>query len=108
MLKVENGIIEITEKFTSLGIKSLDSKDRIVLGGKVKKTLSKKMRVDAFEILVGEDGDVLLRPVASIPSREAWIHKNPKALKQIVRGLKEAKKGQIEKVVDLNEFTHRL
>ena len=104
MIKAKSGIVEIKEKFTSVGVKILDSKSRVVLGDKLKKILSKRMKVDAFEVLIGEEGDVLLRPVANIPSKEAWLHQNPKALKQVVQGLTQAKQGKTQKVVDLDQF----
>ena len=108
MIKAKNEIIEINEKFTSVGVKSLDSKSRIILGDKIKKILLKKIKVDAFEVLVGEQGDVLLRPVANIPSKEAWLHQNPKALRQVIRGLTQANRGDLKKVVDLNQFINDL
>lgn len=108
MIKPKSQIIEVSEKFRSVGIKFLDSKNRFVLGDKVKKALLKRMKVDAFEVLIGEEGDVLLRPVANIPSKEAWVHQNPKAMKQIVEGLIQAQHGQVEKVVDLEKFVDDL
>lgn len=98
----------IKEDFVPVDIKPLDSKNRINLGDKVKKVLLHRMKVDAFQIFVGEDGDVLLRPVVNVPAREAWLFKNPEALKAVKDGLKEAKAGKIEKVLDLDKFIENL
>lgn len=70
--------------------------------------MNNMMKVDAFQIFVGEDGDVLLRPVVNVPAKEAWLFKNPKALKAVKEGLKEAKVGKTKKVLDLDEFIENL
>ncbi len=98
----------IKEDFVPVDIKPLDSKNRINLGDKVKKVILRRMKVDAFQIFVGEDGDVLLRPVVNVPAREAWLLKSPGALKAVKAGLKEAKAGKIEKVLDLDKFIENL
>ena len=102
MIKLKNGIVEIHEKFASTGVKTMDSQSRIALGEKIKKIFTK--RADSFEVLVGEQGDVLLRPLASIPSKERWVHQNPKVLKQILQGLKELKDGKLRKIIHLDKF----
>ena len=108
MIKIKNELIEVKEKFRSVGIKFLDSKNRFVLGDKVKKVLAKRMKVDAFEVLIGEDGDVLLRPIAHIPSKEAWVHQSPKVFQQVLEGLTQSAQGQTKKVVDLEKFIDHL
>lgn len=104
-MKTPNETISVNEKFKAVDVKTVDSKNRLNLGEKVMKNLS---RTDAFEIFIGNDGDVLLRPVVNIPSREAWIFQNPEALKQLRQGLIEAQQGKIEKVKDLDEFLENL
>ena len=98
----------IKEDFVPVDIKSLDSKNRISLGDRVKKVLLRKMKVDAFQIFIGEEGDVLLRPLVNVPAKEAWLFKNPEALKVVKEGIKEAKTGKIKKVLDLDEFIENL
>jgi len=105
---METSKLGVKEDFVRVDIKPLDSKNRINLGDKVKKVLLCKMKVDAFQIFVGEEGDILLRPVVNVPSKEVWLFKNPKALKAVKEGLKEAKAGKIEKVLDLDEFIENL
>ena len=68
-MKSKNGTITIHERFTPAGIRVLDSKKRVTLGDSVPKDL----RIDSYEVLVGENGDVLLRPMIHIPARERWI-----------------------------------
>jgi hypothetical protein len=105
---INTNAIKINEKFIPVGTRLLDSKNRVGLGDKIKTFLSKKMKIDAFELFVGEEGDVLLRPLANIPSKEAWIFENPKILKQVTKGLKEAADGKVEKITDLDEFLEKL
>lgn len=98
----------LREEFRAIGVKSIDSKNRINLGGKVLKLVFTKTKADAYKVFVGEEGDILLRPVVTIPSREAWVYRSPKVLKQIRQGLTEAKQGKTEKVEDLDEFLEKL
>lgn len=109
-MKIENtDILEgISEKFTAVDIKPLDVKKRIHLGEKIHTIISRKTKLDGFKIFIGDEGDILLRPVVTIPSREAWIYKDPEVLRQIRQGLSEAKQGKIEKVKDLNKFLKNL
>ena len=53
---------------------------------------------------VGEDGDILLRPVVTIPSKEAWIYENPTVLEEIRKGLSEANQGSLKKTKNLEDF----
>ncbi|MFH1867893.1 MAG: hypothetical protein ABH843_02875 [Candidatus Omnitrophota bacterium] len=97
--------ININEKFLPIETKSIDFKNRINLGTKIIKLISRIFnRADAYQVFIGKEGDILLRPVVSIPSREAWVYKNPKVIKQIRQGLDEAAKGELEKIDNIDEF----
>ena len=39
-----------------------------------------------------------------IPSRELWIHENPKILKSIRQGIEDVEKGRTARVKDLDKF----
>ena len=39
-----------------------------------------------------------------IPSRELWIHKNPKILKSIREGIQDVEKGRTTKVKNIDRF----
>jgi len=108
MKTVKAEALSIKELFFPIEVRPLDSKNRITLGDRIRKVLSKKMKIDAFKIFVGSDGDVLLRPVANVSSREAWLYENKKALSQVSEGLAEAKHGKVEKAVDLEDFLRDL
>jgi hypothetical protein len=53
------------------------------------------------------EGDkIILEPMAEIPARELWLHKNPKALKTVQEGLKKKGKhylGSFSKYLDAND-----
>ncbi|RKY30791.1 MAG: hypothetical protein DRP74_06240 [Candidatus Omnitrophota bacterium] len=105
-MKTTGEIINIiSEKFKEVDVKTVDSKNRISLGEKVLRLFTK---VDAFKVFVGKEGDILLRPMVNIPSREAWIYQNPKVLNQIRQGLAEAQQGKTEKAEDLDDFLEGL
>ncbi len=98
----------VKEDFTPLDLKPVDSKNRITLSGKILKTLVERMEFDAFQIFLGKNGDILLRPVISVPSNEAWLYQNKKALASVQKGLKEAHEGKGTVVKDLDSFLEKL
>jgi|ERR1035437_1325077 hypothetical protein len=106
--KSQKESIEVNEEFMPYGTKQLDSKDRITLGGKLKKILGDKMAVEGFQVFVGKDGDILLRPSVSIPAREAWVFKNPEVIGAIRQGIEDAKAGRLIRVDDLKDFLKKL
>ncbi len=95
---------EVREMFMPVDTRSLDSKHRITLGGRLQKLLVSKMNIDSYQVFVGKEGDILLRPAVSVPSSEAWVYRNPKVIGKIRQGLKEAALGNIEKADDLESF----
>ena len=97
-------VLEIREAFIPVDTRPLDSKHRITLGGRLQKLLISKMKIDSYQVFVGKEGDILLRPAVSVPSSEAWVYRNPEVIGKIRRGLKEAVEGKIEKVDDLENF----
>ena len=62
------------------------------------------MEVDAFKVFLGNEGDILLRPMANIPSKELWIYQNPDVLKRIQKGLQDAKENKVTKVKNVKKF----
>jgi len=105
----QNSIKKLDEEFIFHNVKELDSRNRINIGSDIVKAILKAFdKVDSFEIFLGSEGDILLRPSAHIPSRELWLYKNPEALKMVQKGLKEAKEGKVTKVKDLDKFLDEL
>ncbi len=97
------------EKFKPIGFSSLDSKNRITLRDKLmKETPLNYMEIDAFEIFLGDEGDILLRPMVNIPSKELWVHQNPAILGSIQRGTQDIKEGRVTKVKNLDRFLKEL
>src|SRR3989338_2159446 len=92
---------EVKEMFMLVDTRPLDSKHRITLGGRLQKLMMSKMKIDSYQVFVGKEGDILLRPAVSVPSSEAWVYRNPAVIGKVRQGLKEAAEGKAEKVVDL-------
>jgi len=101
-------VFEIREVFMPVDTRPLDSKHRITLGGRLQKLLMSKMKIDSYQVFVGKEGDILLRPAVSVPSSETWVYRNPEVIGKIRRGLKEAAEGKIEKIDDLESFLNDL
>ena len=100
--------LEVKEMFMLVDTRPLDSKHRITVGGKLQKLITGKMNIDSYQVFIGKDGDILLRPAVSIPSSEAWAYRNPEVIGKIRQGLKDAAEGKVEKVDDLESFLRDL
>jgi len=100
----------VQEIFQHIGLSSrLDTRNRITLGQTLDLLkLVGGRKIDEFEILISSTGDILLRPRTSIPTRELWIHQNPKAMATLQKGLKDAAEGRLTKVKNLKKFTDEL
>lgn len=68
----------------------LDSKNRISLS-----KLLKFKRVSSVKASILDNGDILLRPMSSIPARELWLYQNKEAFESVKRGLSQ--EGTIER-----------
>lgn len=102
--KKKEFINHIDGKFISAGTRTIDSKNRITIGEKITKLINTQTEADKFQIFINEKGDILLRPMVSIPIREAWIYQNTQVLKSIRQGLAEAEREKTEKVENMEEF----
>lgn len=77
---------------------SKDDRQRICLT----KILSKEEQenFNTFRVY-REGGKIILEPVAEVPLKDHWIYKNPKALKSLLKGIKDAEDGRLH---DLGSF----
>ena len=71
-----------------------DSKGRITLG---------KLAdgVSSYRACKQADGKIILEPFVEIPAEERWLWKNKEALKSVMKGIEDAKKGRL---VSLGSF----
>jgi len=73
-----------------------DSKGRIPLG----------MRHAGERYIITEDKEsrVILEKAVLMPEREVWLHKNEKAKKSVLKGLKQAKQKRLKSnIIDLDD-----
>lgn len=78
---------------------TLDAKNRISLS-----KLIKFKDVISVKASILENGDILLKPMASIPARELWLYQNKEALASLKRGLSQKKtidRGSFAQYVDV-------
>ena len=73
--------------------KTVDGRVRITLGPRYANRL----------VIVREHGDGVLEivPAEAVPSREAWLYKNARALEAVRGGLEEARAGRFAEAPDL-------
>ncbi|MCK4766373.1 MAG: hypothetical protein KAW12_29530 [Candidatus Aminicenantes bacterium] len=62
----------------------LDSKNRVSLS-----KLLKFKSVSSVKASVLGNGDILLKPMASIPAREVWLYRDEEALESVKKGLSQ-------------------
>ena len=84
---------------TALPTKRADSQGRITLGKDYANT--------QFIIQRMEGGILQLIRAETVPQREAWLYKNPEALRAVMEGLEDAKAGRLSAGPDL-EAGHKL
>ena len=106
--RTKKEVVDIHEEFIPYQTKPLDSKYRITLGNRLTRLLGRRMKAEAYQIFVGRNGDILLRPSVSIPSSEAWAYQNPEVIGKLRKGLQEAGEGKIERIDDLESFLGKL
>jgi hypothetical protein len=71
-----------------------DSKGRITLGNLASGASS-------FKAYQDKKGRIILEPMIEVPAIEAWLWKNPVAIKSVQKGLKDSAEG---KLVDRGSF----
>ena len=106
--KMKKETLAVHEEFVPYQTKPLDSKHRITLGGKLTRSIGKRMKTEAYQIYIARNGDILLRPAVSIPSSEAWVYQNPAVIGRLRTGLQEAGEGKAQRVDDLDAFFKKL
>lgn len=105
-MAVKEKINKVNETFIRVGFRDIDAKNRINLGQKILRLISMlvKAKTKGFDIFYGENGDILLRPMVTIPATEIWVYENKTVINKIRKGLADAKKGRTEKIEDLDQF----
>jgi len=77
---------------------SVDSRKRLSIG---KAGAEKDAR---YLMSVNDDGEILLTPVASIPTRELIIWKNAAVRASLERGLKQLATGDVHDLGDFSQY----
>jgi len=67
-----------------------DAKGRVSLA----KFLGEVLPLD-LDVVVESDGTIRLTPLATIPARELWLYRNPKALESLREGIEQAGNGKV-------------
>lgn len=82
----------------------LDSRRRVCLGKAaetVAEALGEDIRNLSFEVTVNAELQIVLTPLVAVPAREAWLWRNPEALASVLRGIDQAKRGEL---ADIGSF----
>ncbi len=83
---------------------SLDNRRRVCLGAvadELAKALGEDVASLSFEVSLSRDLEIVLTPLVRVPAREAWLWRNPEARESVLRGLEQAKRGELK---DLGSF----
>ena len=74
-------------------IKHLDSRNRAVFPPQLVDLLK-----GGFDLAQNQKGEIKVIPMERVPSREAWIYKNPEILKKIDKGMADSKAGRVKEI----------
>jgi len=74
-----------------------DSKGRITLGHLAD-------GVSGFQVTISKNHNIILKPFSEVPSEELWLFENKTALKQVKKGLADAKAGRATKKGDFSQY----
>lgn len=89
----------LDQNFEPFGESALDERKRITLTKAVDALRDRFKEEPAkirFAIYLNKAGQILLSPEVAIPLHEAWLFKNPDALRSVLRGIEQAKEGKLE------------
>ena len=89
---IKNKVIKDNKLMELPGTVKPDAKKRVVLP---RSALSDD--VEYYRVYVNKFGQIVLDPQVSIPASEAWLYKNPVALKLVEQGLEDIAKGRLVK-----------
>jgi len=79
------------DRFDFVAESGIDERNRVSLSKVlpiIRKSLPAKSAL-RFMVYVNETGQILLEPSVSVPLREAWLYRNPKALVKVREGLSQ-------------------
>ena len=80
------------DKWEKVGeINGPDSKNRVILTPAIKGQFEV---IDGFMVFKNPIGEIKLVPQVKVHAREAWLYKNPEALKQVKEGIEDALAGR--------------
>lgn len=83
----------ISKNWAEVGVvNGPDSQNRIVITPIV---TFLKQHIDSFKVFINSSGNVLLKPMISLPLEEAWPFQSPELLSSISQGIQEAKEGKV-------------
>ncbi len=64
----------------------------LILDSKKRVTLRKLLQFEgtqSLQAILKKNGDILLKPMTSIPARELWLYKDKKAFNSVQKGLSQ-------------------
>ena len=88
---MQPGVLRIDDDFHEVGTKTIDDKNRLILGELIKG--SKRVR-----LYKNGRGELLLMPLTEIPTSEMWLYQNKEAMQHVQKGLEDAAEGKISKL----------
>lgn len=81
-----------------------DARGRITLSHNVIVISEAAKLATCYRQYVDKEGNILLRPMVEIPSREQWIHQDPAVLASIREGVEQANRGVLVRGLDFSQY----
>ncbi len=98
----------LDDNFEPMGESTLDDRKRVTLT-KAVETLRTLFHEDDptkihFAVYINKAGQILLSPETVIPLHEAWLYKNRNALESVLRGMEQARRGELKKIGSFAQY----
>lgn len=85
----------ISSTFTRVAIRLIDDRSRVNLGQDLVQRIG---NAESLELLVDEDGNILLRPMSLIPTNELWIWRDRDVRQSFRRASRDIQQGDFIEV----------
>ena len=82
------------ERYEKMTTKMLDGRGRVSLGSEY-----------ANSMVLVDDSDprrIVITPAVAVPVNEAWLHTNKEAMGSVIRGIEQAKNGELVNGPDIS------
>jgi hypothetical protein len=99
----------LDDEFQLVGETTPDERRRVTIS-KALEALKERFHEEPerihFMVYFNKAGQILLSPETTIPLREAWLYKNPAAFQSVLRGIAQARAGEVKELGSFAQYAN--